>query len=283
MTLVPSIPQALVGSMLRQYRETSGYKLDDAARILECDASKISRIETGQRGIRPKELRELLSEYGADAATQDTLITIARSYRASGWWKDYRRVLSDTYLDFSVAESVASGISVYAPLQIPELLWTPDYGRAVAAADPAVPDGAEDVAVEAAIEYRGAALFERQPDCTVILGEAALRQQVGSPAARRAQLAHLVTLSGPGRPWLTIRILPFSAGAPAAGGSGAWSVLQFSRTPDLGLVYVSGPGGGICLSDPPDTAAYARAFAHTSSRALSPGQSAVRLRRLARC
>lgn len=152
---------------------------------LLCDRSKISRIETGQRGIRPKELRELLSEYGADAATQDTLITIARSHRASGWWKDYRRVLSDTYLDFSVAESVASDISVYAPLQVPELLWTPDYGLAVAAADPAVPEGAEGVVVEAAIEYRGTTLFDRRPDCTVILGEAALRRQVGSPAAMR--------------------------------------------------------------------------------------------------
>jgi transcriptional regulator with XRE-family HTH domain len=282
MTQVPSIPHALVGSMLRQFREIHGYKLDDAARILECDRSKISRIETGQRGIRPKELRELLSEYGADAATQDTLITIARSYRASGWWKDYRRVLSDTYLDFSVAESVASDISVYAPLQVPELLWTPDYGLAVAAADPAVPEGAEGVVVEAAIEYRGATLFDRRPGCTVILGEAALCRQVGSPAAMRAQMAHLVTLSGHDYSWLTIRIVPFSAGTSAAGGSGAWSVLQFSETPDLGLVHVSGPGGGICLSEPSAATAYARAFAHTSGFSLGPEQSARRLRQLAR-
>jgi transcriptional regulator with XRE-family HTH domain len=282
MVQVPSIQQTLVGSMLRQFREIHGYKLDDAARILECDRSKISRIETGQRGIRPKELRELLTEYGVDATTQDTLITIARSHSASGWWKDYRRVLSDTYLDFIAIESVASDISVYAPLQVPELLWTRDYGLAVAAADPAVPEGIEDVAVEAAIEYRGAALFDRQPDCTVILGEAALCQQVGSPAAMRAQLAHLVTLSGPDHPWLTIRILPFSAGTPAAGGSGAWSVLQFSETPDLGLVYLSGPGGGICLSEPSTTIAYAKAFAHTSWFSLNPAQSVLRLHQLAR-
>ena len=47
----------VVGGALRRYRENVGYALEDAARVLECDRSKISRIETGQRGIRPKELR----------------------------------------------------------------------------------------------------------------------------------------------------------------------------------------------------------------------------------
>ena len=60
----PPVRRLLLGSALRQYRENLGYLLEDAARVLECDRSKISRIETGQRGIRPKELRELLTEYG---------------------------------------------------------------------------------------------------------------------------------------------------------------------------------------------------------------------------
>ena len=42
----------LVGTALRRYRENVGYALEDAAKVLECDRSKISRIETGQRGIR---------------------------------------------------------------------------------------------------------------------------------------------------------------------------------------------------------------------------------------
>jgi hypothetical protein len=68
MTQAPSDRHVLVGSMLRSYREAAGYKLDDAARILECDRSKISRIETGQRGVRPKELREPLRPVKAAAA-----------------------------------------------------------------------------------------------------------------------------------------------------------------------------------------------------------------------
>jgi transcriptional regulator with XRE-family HTH domain len=36
---------------LRDYRESAGYDLAEAARVLKCNRSKISRIETGQRGI----------------------------------------------------------------------------------------------------------------------------------------------------------------------------------------------------------------------------------------
>ena len=64
MVSAPPVRRRLVGRALRRYRETLGYTLDDAARMLECDRSKISRIETGERGIRAKELRELLAEYG---------------------------------------------------------------------------------------------------------------------------------------------------------------------------------------------------------------------------
>lgn len=266
--------------MLRQFRESHGYKLDDAARILECDRSKISRIETGQRGIRPTELRELLTEYGVDTAAQDTLVTISRPRYANGWWKEYQRVLPSPYLDFVIAESAASRVYVYAPLQIPELLWTPAYGLAVVAADPEIAEEAEAMAVEAAIAHRGAKLFERQPEFTVILGEAALRQQIGNPAVMRTQLAHLVTLSGSDYPWLTIRIVPFAVGSHAAQGSGAYSILEFSEIPDLGLVHVSGPDGGICLSESSAVEAYTDMFTQTSWLSLSPEQSTQELREL---
>ena len=46
--------QRLVGWYLRDYRESAGYDLAEAARVLGCNRSKISRIETGQRGIPPE-------------------------------------------------------------------------------------------------------------------------------------------------------------------------------------------------------------------------------------
>jgi len=105
-TLTGNPRMQLVGESLRKHREAIGYSMSDAARLLECDTSKISRIETGERGIRPKELRELMAEYGADEATVQTLEALTRSGRAAnGWWTDYDKVLPAPYLELARAEA----------------------------------------------------------------------------------------------------------------------------------------------------------------------------------
>jgi transcriptional regulator with XRE-family HTH domain len=48
----PSIRRRLIGGALHKYRTNLGYRLEDVASVLECDRSKISRIESGIRGIR---------------------------------------------------------------------------------------------------------------------------------------------------------------------------------------------------------------------------------------
>src|ERR1700733_10507260 len=94
-TMVPAPPvrRRLVGRALRRYRESLGYTLEDAARVLECDRSKISRIETGTRGIRGKELRELLTEYGVAGEQQALLVLLADPRGAFGWYRDFTAVL----------------------------------------------------------------------------------------------------------------------------------------------------------------------------------------------
>ena len=45
---VPPARRRLLGATLRRYRESAGYGLNDAARILECDRSKVmNRAENG--------------------------------------------------------------------------------------------------------------------------------------------------------------------------------------------------------------------------------------------
>ena len=126
----------LVGGALRRYRENVGYALEDAARVLECDRSKISRIETGQRGIRPKELRELLTEYGVPEREQAALVAIASRGGQRGWWHRYADVLPGPYLDYVIMESAAAEIMTYEAQVVPDLLQTDDYARAIAAAEP---------------------------------------------------------------------------------------------------------------------------------------------------
>jgi transcriptional regulator with XRE-family HTH domain len=280
MSSVPvlSLRQRLIGTTLRRYREDAGYDLPEAARILRCDRSKIHRIEAGERGIRLAELRALLDEYGTDKRARDTLEALAQATR-HGWWQDYRRILSAGYVDLLIAESVAAQITIYAPLQVPELLHTEDYARAAALVSSGGSEEVADAAVAATMARQQAVLHESGMVVAVVLGEAALRQQVSGADVLRGQLRHLATLARGGFP-AEIHVVPFTAGVHGA--NGGFSVLQFGLVMPPGLVVVDGPAdGGIYLDAPESVAAYACAFSRLRELALSPQDSARMLREAA--
>jgi transcriptional regulator with XRE-family HTH domain len=287
----PPVRRRLLGAALRRYREDLGYGLDEAARILECDRSKISRIETGQRGIRAKELRELLAEYGVPAGEQAALLALAHRGRRHGWWQEYSDVLSDAGQDYIIMETAASEILAYAAHQVPDLLQTREYARAAAGADPGCAgDEQRAHAVEVKLARQRAALAERSPRLEFVIAEGALRQVVGGAAVMRAQLARLADLAqaaaGAGSPGaaagLSLRVLPFAAGAHAAAGCGSMTVLRFSGAPGLGVVHLAGLCGGVSLADREEVACYLRAFAQLRAAALSHPDSARLLRDMAR-
>jgi transcriptional regulator with XRE-family HTH domain len=297
MTGTPPVRRRLLGSALRGYREGLGYNLDEAARILECDRSKISRIETGQRGIRPKELRELLTEYGVPAAEQEALLAVAHRGRETGWWLDYRDVLSAGAQDYVIMEIAATDILIYEANQVPDLLQTPDYIRAVAEADARYTSAEQRThAREVKLNRQRVVLAGRAPGLDVVLTEGALRQTVGEPRVMREQLGRLAAVAETGftdgqrdadvpderRSRASLRVLPFAAGAHAAAGSGSMTLLRFAETSDIGVVHLAALSGGVSLDGREEVARYLRAFAQLRSAALSPSRSAQLIRVAAR-
>ncbi len=268
MTDVPPVRRRLLGAALRRFRESGGYTLDDAARILECDRSKISRIETGQRGIRPKELQELLTEYGVDQARRDALLSIARQARQPGWWQSYSHVLSDAYQDFISLEATAMNILTYEAQLIPGLLQTEDYARAIAAAS-LVGESQEEREqfVQARLTRQQVLSREKPLQLWAILSEGALRQTVGGREIMNAQLRYLIEI-GNHRPNVNLQVLPFAAGAHAAT-SGSFVIMKFPEAPDLGVVYLEGQTGGIYLESADEVARYTLVFEHLRASALS--------------
>jgi transcriptional regulator with XRE-family HTH domain len=275
----PPVRRRLVGGALRRYRENMGYALEDAARVLECDRSKISRIETGQRGIRPKELRELLTEYGVPDSEQAALVDIASRGGRQAWWHPFAGGFSEAYLDYVIMESAASEIMTYESQLVPDLLQTDDYARAIAAAEPGytTDEQREDAVAAKAVRRQGVLTGKRR--FWIIIGEGALHQAVGGPGVLAAQIGRLVQLSEE-FPDLTIQVLPFSAGAHAAAGSGSLAILRFPDAPSLGVVYLEALSGGVYLESQADVARYIRAFALLRASALSAADSVDLLRGL---
>jgi transcriptional regulator with XRE-family HTH domain len=269
----PPIRRRLVGGALRRYRENLGYALEDAAKVLECDRSKISRIETGQRGIRPKELRELLTEYGVPEAEQHDLAGLARQSGHGGWWDEHPQAVPDSSRDYVIMESAATEILVYDPQLVPDLLQVPGYARAVTAARPGTVTDSQLDEAAAALAARQQAVLGGSTQLSVVIGEAALRQEIGEPGVMGEQIRRLIHLASD-QPCLTLRVVPFAAGAHAAMAGGAHAILRF--TAGIGAVYLPGITGGAYLDSPAGLELYTSAFTLLRTSALS-GKDTMRL------
>ena len=57
-----------VGNALRDHRLAAKMTIAQAAAELDCSDAKISRLENGQRGALPRDVRDLCSAYGVPAA-----------------------------------------------------------------------------------------------------------------------------------------------------------------------------------------------------------------------
>jgi transcriptional regulator with XRE-family HTH domain len=279
---VPTVRRRLLGGELRRLRAAAGFSLDAAARVLECDRSKISRIETGHRGVRPKELRELLAEYGVEEKRRYALADLARQAGKRGWWQDYGTILAAPYLDYISVEAGAASLWTYETNVVPGLLQTEDYARALAAAGPLKEATQDHDRSAAALTSRRQVLTREDNPARyrAIVSEAVLRQPVGGPEVMRAQLERLLE-AGAALPNVTVQVLPFAAGAPAAN-LGGFVVLMFPEPADLGVVYLDGLTGGVFLEEPEDVERHVLAHDHLRATALPAAESAQLIERFAR-
>jgi transcriptional regulator with XRE-family HTH domain len=259
----PPARRLLLGAALRRYRKELGYVLEDAARVLDCDRSKISRIETGQRGIRPRELRELLTEYGVSEHEQGALTAIARARRRDRLWQPYAETLPEPYLDYLVLEQAASDILIYDPQRVPDLLQTPEYAQAATTGRA----GTGQHSPAGLTAARQQALLERRPGIIALISGAVLRQLNGRPDVIRDQL---MALAKP-HTLVAVQLLPSETALPPGGPA---TILRFASLPALGAVYLPGLSGGICLADQHEVASYLAAFEQLQAAALSPVASA---------
>jgi transcriptional regulator with XRE-family HTH domain len=254
------------------YRQSCGLTLGDAAQVLECDRSKLSRVETGQRRIRAKELRELLTYYDVSEPAKATLAAIAHPAKADAWWRDYETVFTSDEREYFHLEMAAAQLQIYDPRNVPSLLQTAGYASAAGDAGLWRPGLGRSVAAEVTLARQRAILKERQPDSTIVIAESALVCGTAGPGVMRAQLERLTEASDNGQ-ISTIQVLP--SGSAEAGWGSPFTILRFAGDLDLGVVYLPQPGqGGTYLVGQQDLASYSRRFTRLITAALSPGESA---------
>jgi hypothetical protein len=215
--------------------------------------SKVSRLETGQRGASPRDIRDLCDIYGVPDNVRQQFLDLAAEGKQLAWWQS-RGLPYSTYVGL---ESGAASISDFGLGLVPGLLQSPEYARAVLAAIHPPLDPAE-------IEQRLLARLDRQslltspnaPRFEAVIDEAVLHRVAGDRAIMRGQLKHLLAISRLAN--VTIRILPYEAGIlPVT--NNKFIILSFDEAVP-GVVFIEGLTGDLYLDDENDLASYREAF-----------------------
>jgi transcriptional regulator with XRE-family HTH domain len=252
----PAAARLRLGAQLRQLRQAAGMTRQDAAAAIRSSASKVTRLELGRTGIKPRDLADLLGVYGADPAGQASMMALAQVGNNRGWWQGYGDAVPGWQATRLGLEQSASLIRAYEPRFVPELLQTPEYARALLASMSGDPD-ASRAERQLAVLLRRQRILHREdpPHAWAVIDEGALRRPVGGPAVMRAQLGHLIDVTRLGH--VNIQVLPFRAGGHAAFG-GPVVLLRFAgdQLPDVvcleyftGAVYPSRPAELACYRD----------------------------------
>jgi len=270
---VPTIKRRRLGTALRRQREQAGYSTDSAAAAVGWSQSKVSRVETAAIAVNPADVRTLLELYGAPSGEIADLVNLAMEDRQPAWWRQYSDVLPDSFSGYLSLESEALRISAYESEVIPGLLQIDPYAREILAQHPLTVMPYEiDQATRLRLARQSRLTGDDPLQLDVVVNEAALRRVIGGPDVMRAQLAHLVEAAA--LPTITLRILPFTAGAhPATNGS--FLVLEFPDEADPRIACLDILATTLYREGLREVGAYQLAHERLKALALGPEESAA--------
>jgi transcriptional regulator with XRE-family HTH domain len=225
---------------LRQYRAAAGMSGEQAAKVLLCGAGTVSRMENGE-SADPLRVRDALMLYGAPQLVIDEMIEIALESRKRAKPGALRRPYQDVepkrLAEYYELEDEADMASLLEGECVPGIIQTRAYARELISTwDPHVAADEVERQLSIRMERQQRRLEGDRPlNLRVVLGEAALLTQVGSPKVMREQLDHLAALAKEA-PNVEIRVLPFSAGArPALGRN--FTILSFPDDADPDVIF----------------------------------------------
>jgi hypothetical protein len=275
---VSAVPRRVLGQQLRELRLQAGLTTGVAARLMEWSEPKLWRIETGQTGLRALDAQAMCATYGALPGRTRALAALARHTRAQGWWHSHDQAIPDDFSIYTALEDAACRLVGYAPAQVPGLLRTEPYARALTATTTSLSSGDVDRLVCACLARRRLLTRHQAPlAMTLVVDEALLHRPVGGPQAMAGQLRLLADMAA--QPAVSLRVLPCHAGQHAGLATGAFTLLEFppakrDEDTDTAIVHVAGLTGELFLDKPHEVSRYRGAHAAILGCALDETTSA---------
>lgn len=263
----PTVLRWELAGRLRALRTAAGKTVDEAARELMCSAAKISRLETGGRGIQARDVRDLCRYYAVPDSERDRLIQMAQDARRPGWWQDYRS-LDEQTATFIGLETAASVAKILEARAIPGLLQTDSYTRHLLDGILVPAASADEIDDMTTIRRRRRQrLVNGEISFSVIMDEVTILRDFGRPDIMAEQVDRIIADSRLEN--VSIQIVPFNA-APYPGIEGSFQYLGFPDRAVTDLIFVEGLLGKFIIDREVDVARYLSAFEASTFEAFSP-------------
>jgi transcriptional regulator with XRE-family HTH domain len=267
----PGVPvrQRRVSTELRELRKKAGLTCADVAKALGTSVTKISRMETGDRGLYVDDVAALLGLYHVPAKRREELLDLVRNGGEPNWWQLKPSDLPTEWRDLMALESDATAIANFESLVVPGLLQTPEYASALISGINQELSESDVNALVATRMARQTLLTKRSaPKLHAIVDETALHRPIGEPGVMQRQLQHLLACGQ--RPNITLQVVLVSAGAtPALGGP----IVILDLADGRSVVHLESRRAGAFLSEEPHVRATKLAMRRLSAVAMAPEDS----------
>jgi DNA-binding XRE family transcriptional regulator len=250
-------PLALFGSEVRHYRDAADLTQRDLGEKIGYSEQAVGMIETANR--KPTlDFAERCDELFNTGGALVRLWPLVRRAGVRPW-----------FAEFIELEAQATAIHMWEPQWVPGLFQTEEYVRELVTAYKLHAPEEVDQMISERMERQRVSLAPGGPDIWMLLGEGALRRQVGGPEVWRAQLAHLLDAVEGSRKW-AVQVLPFDAGAHALS-DGTIILLAFEDAAEV--AFIDGPGSGRVVGQSEEVRGFRFRFDHDRAKALSPDRS----------
>lgn len=257
---------------MKELRVEAGYTANQVCDRLNWGRGKVGRFEANS-WVRPElsDIRDLARIY--EGSDLDELEELAARARRRAWWRDYSDVYDNEFPGF---EGDASSIRVVMPLVLPGLLQTLPYMQALLSSGTRTPEWRERALRARLRRQQILDRDEHAPELIAVITEASLMYEWGDAGDRRAQLAHLLTMSR--RPNVELRLLRLADGLHP----GMSTLVNIFRFPggEPPMVFLENDAAIQEIDTPGDVEAYDAIFDQIRQAALGPADTADHLQKL---
>ncbi|WP_432849194.1 helix-turn-helix domain-containing protein [Amycolatopsis sp. CA-161197] len=257
-----------IGDELKRLRVRADLTAADLSKRVGFSASKISRMESGARGVTEIDATLFAANCGASRKEVLNLVGLVREADDGYRLRPHEARLVDQLPSLIVTETTATEIIEFEPQVVPGLLQIEPYARNLFRWGGHLDSQEVERAVDARMARQKLLSRPDSPFATFYIHEQVLRARVAEPRIMHEQVLHLLLASSLER--CAVRVI-LTENCPGGVLGPSFRVLRYNH--ERPTVYAENQTLSLFLEKPDDVATYRKVLARAASFALDVGHS----------